>query len=532
MGLFAAVFPTVAQTILIDSQEDFDRLGSAIDSLAEGSVHVRFEPGTYYYSECHLDFTEYDRPGLDLTLEGNGAVMIAEGKDFMLNAVNGYRAAYDKDFSVDDGFVSLLKMQTEDFRDPVKQALSFPLPVNLRKRLFRIRCYEEDLSERDAKDAYIILTQWYVGAVYKVREIRHGWLYFHAYPTYGTRMWEELRYGRCRPRYILYNGRSLTHPSVVGGMMENADREVFHRCEATSFLRMDGVRIGSFRMEGFHFLGNRASDYLLRFDDVKADSLVISRCRFEGVKSHVVGIFDTEHVRFRNNLMEHCYLRGFYSDFRSGDIEVTHNRFLDHGLMLSTAPAVYCQSRGFLISDNYFEDYSYCAIGLGTHYTESDQPYAEGIVENNEIFQTASFRRKPMRSLVDSGAIYVWTQNRNVVIRRNYIHDISGHHGNRGILCDDGTTNVTVCNNLIIGIDNHSYCIDLRKRYDIGRKKNSLITRVNVGNKMWGNWVDGRVRFHVRKDDPESFRGENVILKPGFDRDDTYRRWSVQNVPS
>ena len=523
--LLACALPVSARTIRVGSQHDFDRLRSSIDSVGTGEIRVQFEPGTYYYRERHLDFLNLTDPGLDLTLEGNGAVLIAEGTDFVLNGENGRTMPYDRAFSTDDGFVSLTRMAPVALRDSVKLALTHPFPVNLGKKLYCIRCREADLSEEDAADTYIILTQWYVGAVYKVHRIKNGWLTFYADRDYGTKLYEELRYGRCLPRYILYNQRSDEHPTVVAGVLSAPADDILHRCENSSFLRIAGCRIKAFRMDGFHFLGNCASDHLLRFDNVRADSLVVSGCRFEGIRSHVVRVYDSDHFRFRDNVMLHCYLRGFHANYEAHDIEVRNNRFIDHGLMMSSAPAVYVQSQGFVVADNYFEDFSYSAIGLGTHFTESEVPLTVGIVENNEICQTEAFRRRPMRVLVDSGAIYVWTQNKDLTIRHNYIHDISGHHGNRGILCDDGAMNVTVCDNLILAIDNDSYCIDLRKRYSIGRSKKSRVRRVNVGNKMWGNWIDGRIRFHVRKEDEDSFKDENVILKKGYDRDEVYRQW-------
>ena len=130
-----------------------------------------------------------------------------------------------------------------------------------------------------------------------------------------------------------------------------------------------------------------------------------------------------------------------------------------------------------------------------------------------------------MATLIDSGAIYVWTQNRGTVIRHNYIHDISGAHGNRGILCDDGVVNTSIFDNLILGIDHNSYCIDLRRRYAVERKRNSFIRRVNVGNKCGGNVVDGRTRFHIRKGDPDSSREADVHLPKGYDRESVYREW-------
>lgn len=535
LSVLAFLLPARAQVIEVDSQDRFDGLRAAIDSAVAASpeeVRVRFEKGTYYYRERQLDFSGFDRPGLRLTLEGNGAVLVAAGKDFVLDAANDRRIPYDKDYSTEDGFVSLTRMETMDLRDSVRQAYMHPIPVNLFKKLYCLRCREQDLSEQDAKDAYIIFTQWYVGAVYKVKRIKNGWLYFYADKKYQTHLYEELRYGRCNPRYVLYNQRSDRHPSVVGGVLESPVDEVVHRCEASNFLTMDHTVLRSFRMEGFRFLGNHAADALLRFESVQADSLEIVHCRFEGIKSHALLVGATDHFRVRDNHFEQCYLRGVLADFRCRDTEVTSNFFRDHGLMLSTSPAVHCQGEGFLVADNVFEDFSYCAIGLGTHYVETDRPYTAGIVERNEIYQTERFRKKPMRVLVDSGAIYVWTLNKDLVIRNNYLHDISGPHGNRGILCDDGAMNVTVHGNLILNVDHNSYRIDLRRNYAVQRMKLCPVPRVNIGNKMWGNWVDGRVRFHVRKDDPESFLGDNSLLEPGYDREEVHRRWLAETGQS
>lgn len=529
--LFACVLTGYAQTLVVDSQESFDRLRAAIDSVAAAApeeVCVRFEKGTYYYRDRQLDFSNYDRPELRLTLEGNGAYLLPAGTDFVLDSAHGYKVPYDRAFSPDDGFVSLTRMETMDLRDSVRQAYTHPIPVNPFRKLYCLRCREQDLSEQDAQDAYIIFTQWYVGAVYKVKRIKNGWLFFYADKKYQTRLYEELRYGRCNPRYVLYNQRSDSHPSVIGGVLESPGDEVVHRCEASNFLTMDHAAFRSFRMDGFHFIGGRATNPLLRFESVTADSLILADCRFEGIKGHAVMIGATDHFRVRNNTFEKCYLRGVYADFRCRDVEIVSNSFRDHGLMLSTAPAVFCQADGFRVADNVFEDFSYCAIGLGTHYVETDRPITAGVVEGNEIYQTPVFRKKPMRVLVDSGAIYVWTLNKNLVIRNNYLHDISGPHGNRGILCDDGAMNVTIHGNLILNVDRNSYRIDLRRSHSVERKRRCPVPRVNIGNKMWGNWVDGRVRFHVRRGDPDSFLKANVLLEPGYDREEVHRRWRAQ----
>lgn len=502
--------------IKVSSQEEFDALSAIGQRLAEeDDIQVELQEGIYYYRENHLDFSGLDCPDARFSLQGNGSLLIPVGKTFAFSREGQDALEYDRSYSTEDGFVSLPDGRSIDFRDAAKACRTLPIPVDLKRRVFRFRCDEPDLDPSQAKDTYILLTQWYIGAVYRVQKIRNGWLYFYAEKKYRTRLYEEFRYGRCRQRYVLYNQKSADHPYLVDGKLFSPDRKSIHRCEATAFLNASDGCIGSLRLTGCRFVGNRSGGNLLQFVHLESGSIEIDHCCFEGIRSHVVLVSDAAHFRFHDNVLTGCYRRGIHCDYLSRDCHIYRNRFLNHGQMLSSAPAVYCQGSGFVVSDNYFENFAYCAIGLGTHYVETDGCFTEGIVERNEICQTDAFRRPPMATLIDSGAIYVWTQNKRTVIRQNYIHDISGAHGNRGILCDDGVVNVSIYDNFIVGIDHNSYCIDLRKRYAVERKPSSFIHKVNVGNRMWGNWVDGRVRFHIRKGDRNSFAHPNYRISAG-----------------
>ena len=134
-----------------------------------------------------------------------------------------------------------------------------------------------------------------------------------------------------------------------------------------------------------------------------------------------------------------------------------------------------------------------------------------GVIEKNEICMSESFRQPPMRSLIDGGAIYVWTQNKDLLVRENYIHDIAGPHGNRGIFADDGPVNVTISGNRVERIHN-GYCIDLRRCLRTGWKKKSQIPRANVGNRIVDNTYDGRVRLFIRRKDPSSEMHDNIRI--------------------
>ena len=100
-------------------------------------------------------------------------------------------------------------------------------------------------------------------------------------------------------------------------------------------------------------------------------------------------------------------------------------------------------------------------------------------------------------NLIDTGAIYTWTINKDVTIRNNYVHDVYGPGDNRGIYCDDGTINVKVTGNRVERVPN-SYCIDLRRVEWVETAPGTSIKKTNVGNTVSDNTVDGRISFETR----------------------------------
>lgn len=492
-----------ANVIPVHTQAEFDAFPAALERMLpeSTSIRVEFGPGTFFFRDSHLDLRGLDRPGLEIVLAGNNTRIVASGMKEPSPA-----------FSPDDGWVDLQEDADFSLMGAVRKARSYPIPSLRYPDRFRLWCDEPDISEEDASDVYLILTQWFQGALYKVRKISKGIAYLERKGTHPTAWYTEFRFGRCLPRY-----RMVNHPS-------DRTKEDLHRCLSSSFCSLEDCRLGSFQVEGIRFLGNRAGESLFLFSNLQVDSAIISSCTFEGIRSTVVDCRASDHVRFHNNEAFQCYRGCFSSDHESVDARVEGNFFRDMGLALTNAPVVLCKGPGFWIAENRFEDFSYSAIGVGTHFKETDYPIASGIVEGNEICMTDTFRQKPMRMLIDSGAIYVWTQNVSTIIRGNYIHDISGHHGNRGIFCDDGVLGVQIEDNLVLHVL-PSYCIDLRKRFKVQRIAGSRVKKANVSNRVSGNVVDGRCRLYVRKDDPESYIGNNLTLPSDTPREVAFERW-------
>ena len=482
----------------VTGQQDFDRLDERIDSVlraGEREVEVCFEPGTYFYREGHLHLSGIQAPDVTLRLKGNGAVLVGSEDG------SGY--------SPKKGYADLTALAAVDVRQPVRKAGFWPLPCLFRKGMYKIPCHEPDLSEAEAADVRIILSQWFKGADYQVVRIRNGFLYFKRDTSPGTRIWSELRFGRCRPRYIL-----CTPP----------ERTDLHAAAASRFLLLEDSSFQSIELADLFFLANGAVEPLLDFSDVHADSITVTGCRFEGLRSTAIRLDGTDHVRVSDDEFRQCYLGAVEISPRSRDARIENCRFLDNGLQLTNAPIVDCKGADFLVKGNYFEDFSYSAIGVGLHFTDSAGCVTSGIVEDNEICMSEAFREGVPRELVDGGAVYVWTQNRAVSIRRNFIHDIDGPHGNRGIFADDGAVNVEIAGNLLLHIAG-GRGIDLRRACRVQWKKGSVIRKVNVGNRMDANVLDGRCRFYVRRNDKTSYKGENRQLPEGYDREAVVRVW-------
>lgn len=473
-----------ADTLTVSSQAEFEQLPLQLEEhLRDGSVHVLILPGIYYYGDSFLELDHLNCPKTILSFSGAGAILVG--------------SKGDGGDAIDCGYVDTLSLRPVDIRHPVRKAGSWPIPVLSRKGMYKIRCQEPDLSPEEAVGMKVILSQWFKGAVYPVEKIAGGWLYFRKEKDWGVSMWAELRFGRCLPRYIL-----CTQP-------ERAD---LYACHASSFLSVRHSRFASLRLTDLSFLGNGAGDGLICLEEAESDSMVVSGCVFSGIRSDCIVAAETDCLRVRNCTFSGNYLSCIRVYPGCRESLIRHNRFLDNGLMMTNAPIVHCQGQGYRIVDNYFEDFSYSAIGIGIHFTKDDVYGTSGIVEDNEICMSDGFRSGVFRELIDAGAIYVWTRNENTVIRNNYVHDIDGPHGNRGIFADDGAVNVEIAGNRVLRISK-GYCIDIRKAFWVQRLRKSKIHKVNIGNRIHDNVVDGRVRIFVRKDDPTSYAVRNVHIQ-------------------
>ena len=448
-------------TILVSSQADFDRLPQDVQrELARkpAELKVEFRPGTYHFKDNHLLLNQKaDCPQTRLVFEGNGARLVGTAPDITMTPF--FRA--DRLVEVVDADKKLCRIRTK-------------------KRL------------QGHGRLYIQVSSWFRLYTGEVTEVKGRYLYFTVEKLERSGLNYNINgdfsYGKQRPRFRLVRVQDPAGP---------ASTPVFN-FTACNFRQVD--------ISGFAFEKNAGlrmtnpDNFLIRFYSCRLGSASVHDCTFQSIRSDVVRIAYTEGVEIRNCVFKDCSRICVLSYNHSAGTRVVDNVFEQMGLdpEAEVTPCVKVEGSDYLVSGNRFVDYGCCAIMAGMHFTAEMKYPSSGLIERNEIYQTDAYRKEaPQNLLMDTGAIYVYTQNASVEIRNNDIHDIAGPCDNRGIFCDDGTVNAYIHDNKVARIEN-SYDIDLRRVLSVESRPDSKIRRVNVGNRVEKNQVDGKIRFEQR----------------------------------
>lgn len=515
-ALFTLPATAASVTIEVRSQAEFDGLNAAIlTALRSGSeeITVQLGEGVYFFSEKHINLNGLSYPGATVILEGNGAVLIGGGDDLMLRKKKkGRFTASYAGYDWRRGVIDLDRLEDVPPFGALRQAQGPVEILDAGTGLCRFKAPETAIKA--PKGMMVQFSSWYQGMTCPVQKIEGGFLYFKVpqlsqsggyYNVEGDR-----QYGGTYPKYQLIN--SPEAPLYWDGNRVRAVRKGrYHFCRNSQFLFVGNCAFKSFELRHFRFLGNSdTAEILFHFHKTKG-RLAVAGCTFNGIRNLILSCADGASVQFLDNVSEGNYRGTLRADRESSGVQVLRNIFRNNQLLLNNTFDVICRGKDLLVKDNTFCDFTYGAIGLGSHFMEDGPAVCSGIVEDNEIFYTAAYRKEPSRTLMDSGAIYLWTKQNGVTVRNNYIHDYTGSKDNRGIFGDDGTINATVTGNRILRIGN-SYCIDFRRVESVETRSDSKVKKTNIGIKMYDNTVDGSVRFEPRPGDRTSRKGVNKNL--------------------
>lgn len=514
--LSCAALPGKSTVIRVRNQYEFSVLQSAVNqALKSGYTDIRvvFDKGIYFFSEKHFNLSGLNYPGASIVYDGGDAVLVGEGTTvYARRKKAGRYVATWFNYDRTQAIINLDKLQDVRPFGTLRKSTGPIQVVNEASRLCRMKADEKDNSRPSGMA--IQFSSWYLGYICPVEKIEKGYIYFRPEKlTKSGRFYNiegDRNYGGTDPKYQLIN---CPEADVwwSGNKLRFKEKGTYHICRASQAIVVANCKFKSLEFKNFTFLGNSESAEILSHFYGTEARLSINHCRFQGIRNLVLSSL-CDHVTLSDNTVEGCY-RGFFRVFpQYKDNRIIGNVFRDNQLYLNNTITVQIRGKDFLVKDNIFEDFTCCAIGIGNHFAEKNEVFSSGVVENNEIYYTEAYRKEPTHTLMDSGAIYCWTIQDNVIIRNNYIHDYVGTKDNRGIFGDDGTCNTTVTGNRILRIGN-SYCIDFRRVEAVEKMSNSSVKKTNVGIKMYDNTIDGTVRFEPRPGDKTSRKGNNKIVK-------------------
>lgn len=474
-----------AVDIRVSGQESFDRLDADMKAALASSpdrIDVYIAPGFYYYQDKHLYLKNIQAENTQIAIHGPGVTLYpAMGREPAFSPVSSY-------YLRTGSRPALIRR-----KDPIRRARFLVKIVDKDSKICRLKV-DEELPPEAARNGYIYLTQWFRGKTYKILKTEGKTVYFVADDLNPIRLLYNVNldwtFSFQFPRYRLIHC-GLSEPEDQGSC-----------AQATTFLLLEHTRLQGLTCSGVTFIGNRYDPGkpgigLITYDAVTAPGS-FTECRFEGIRSDCFAVSGTSGFG-----VENCTFTGNYRHCLKAEVDCVGIRFCrntvtDSGLCGDNVYVVFCNGRDFLIQDNRISDYGYGGIYTGLYYATEKQRYTvSGLVSRNELFQTpAYFKAAPDELLMDSGAIYIATQNDDVRIEDNYIHDINGPTYNRGIFADDGTSHVTIRRNRIENVKNH-YALDVdpRSAQKMLRRPERKVDVAHEDVVVENNEVKGKVRI-------------------------------------
>ena len=514
-----------ARTVIkINGQEDFNRIQQKILSTiksGEKKISVSFASGTYIVREKHLMLDDINVPNVELYINGNGAILIPEGKKYK----NG--DTYNGSFSPNNSWMS--GARDINIWSPVRYADSLIEVLNPTTKECRLKGKEAYPLGTDCSNAYILVTQWFRSYVYKVSKVVGQYIYFTAeslapgYQKKGYNINNDYYFAGQNPRYKLCNLDINDEGfGIVNGRIRLPLGVVFVREGTTNrFILINKCTFRSIDISGLVFCGNsnRGNASAINIKDTGCESICIHHCEFYGFRSNIISLYSSQNVCVENNIFQDGYVYGIWSDNGCRETIVRRNSFLSMGKILNDTFCVVCRGTDFQVCNNTFTNFGYGGIGAGVHYKAEKKNKSTGIIERNELCYTKTYiDNKVNYTTMDAGAIYLWTKNDGVKVKYNYIHDIDGMKINQGIYCDDGASNCEIIGNVVLGVAN-SNCIGSR-RDDRAEEKNTPGTGIvssNMNNVVKDNVVDGRILFvgNERKDNGCVVGNNYVLVEKG-----------------
>lgn len=465
-----------AYLIKVQTQEDFDGINAAITKAIESgekNIRVKIDAGVFQFHENHIIRKNESLSNVSISIVGKGTIITsdADNKRSLMTEPWLEMQYADSLIDVTDKDMKLCKI-------PFKNSWS---------------------NEDRARVAKVQVTQWFRANIYEVKKIDDTGIYFIA----PELQWED-EYG-CKGYNVNFDYLYMGKISRFRLYDKTRERQL----NASRFINIVNSAYHLFSVSGICFESNKAGHPLISMTNVKAGQIMLSKCGFDCIRGEVANFSNTGNVVFADNTIRNTEGHEIRFVDNCPNVRVTGNVFENCGKAISNTFCVTCWESTYYIANNTFCDFGYAAIGVGMWHGFEKKYKSKGIIEYNEMYFTPTYFKESWKHmLMDSGAIYTWTQNDEVIIRYNYIHDYTGASENRGIFCDDGANNLKIYGNVVLNIPNN-FSIDARTSKD----QHEGFTN-NANNFMAQNVVDNRVRFQgYEGENRHVVKGTNYILR-------------------
>lgn len=503
------------RVINIRSQSDFDRLPEQLISAiktdgTDCDILVNFFPGVYVSKEGQVLLGWMQAPNKIIRMVGNNTVIIPEGEVY--HTGDKYRGIFSYDNSL------MCANKDIPIWTTCYEAIGLVEVLNTNTKECRLKAEEGISILPDCTSAFILIPEWCQTGVYKITDIKDGYIYFIAdnlqisYNN-GYVVNDDYNYGGKSIRYKLCNISKNDDLFRIenGKVCLPEGIKIVREGRISNYITIQSSSFKSIEISGIEFRGNKYVDSrpAIFVCDTKCESISIRDCKFIGMHGTVISIESTDNVNVTNNKFTDCHYYGVYSDNRCKGTIISSNTFTNMGKRMTCSFCITCKGEDYYVANNKLSNFGYGGIGIGVWHGHKQYRPSKGVVENNELFYTEDYLTDVLdKCIMDGGAIYLWTKNDGAIIRNNYIHDISGVMDNRGIFCDDGARNYVIEHNVITNIYN-SYCIDSRR---VARLE-TQIGPTNVNNIIRDNIINGEIRFVGREGtDNECEYGTNYYL--------------------
>ena len=425
--------------------------------------------------------------------------------------------------------VDLKKLQPFNLWAEMMWADSLAEVVDPESKLCRIRSKDiNGMSLPQNNPANIGLTRWCRCYQYKIDHIENGEVYFFAQDLEFISQFGRNGYN---VNYDYLFAGKIPRFRLSSGIIETES----YLCEKSNFLSINNSYLRAFSLSNIFILGGcQKGQALVALNKARTGLIEVGNCRFVGQKNAVLQCSETDNLYFHDNEVRHNYNNGIISDNASRNTTIVRNYFEDNGEDLSSNRCVICSGENYYIADNTFKNFGYCAICVGQVWHWPKSCLSQGIVERNHIFYDQEhFDNAWKYTIMDSGAIYVWTQNDKAIIRYNFIHDYTGMAQYSAIFCDDGSSNFKIYGNILINTPVF-HSIDARRcaGTEKGNNPKSFALKNNIGNEIRDNVLDGTIRFEGHEDKNNGcIKGKNIILrkKDGIETVHKYKS-EVRNI--